>query len=114
MKRSRFDEEQIIRILKEQEAGLGTADLCRKRGISSATFYKWKTKLAEAIRYALARWQGLTRFLDDGRIEIDSNVVERTIRPIAISRPFCPCRVRCCRPLSLAPASWAAGALHQV
>jgi transposase len=45
-----------------------------------------KTKLAEAIRYALARWQGLTRFLDDGRIEIDSNVVERSIRPIALNR----------------------------
>ncbi len=45
-----------------------------------------KTKLAEAIRYALSRWDGLTRFLDDGRIEIDSNVVERTIRPIALTR----------------------------
>ena len=43
-----------------------------------------KTKLAEAIRYTLSRWQGLTRFLDDGRIEIDSNTVERSIRPIAI------------------------------
>ena len=45
-----------------------------------------KTKLAEAIRYALSRWDGLIRFLDDGRIEIDSNVVERTIRPIALNR----------------------------
>jgi transposase len=45
-----------------------------------------KSKLAEAIRYALSRWQGLTRFLDDGRIEIDSNVVERAIRPIALNR----------------------------
>ncbi len=45
-----------------------------------------KTKLAEAIRYALSRWVGLTRFLDDGRIEIDSNVVERSIRPIALNR----------------------------
>jgi transposase len=45
-----------------------------------------KTKLAEAIRYALWRWDGLTRFLDDGRIEIDSNVVERSIRPIALNR----------------------------
>jgi transposase len=45
-----------------------------------------KTKLAEAIRYTLSRWEGLTRFLDDGRIEIDSNVVERSIRPIALSR----------------------------
>ena len=44
MKRSRFNEEQIISILKEQEAGLGTADLCRKHRISSATFYKWKGK----------------------------------------------------------------------
>jgi len=41
------------------------------------------SKLAEAIRYALSRWQGLSRFLDDGRVEIDSNVVERAIRPIA-------------------------------
>jgi transposase len=45
-----------------------------------------KTKLAEAIRYALSRWQGLTRFIDDGRIEIDSNIVERAIRPIALNR----------------------------
>ena len=45
-----------------------------------------KTKLAEAIRYALSHWKGLTRFLDDGRIEIDSNVVERAIRPIALNR----------------------------
>jgi transposase len=45
-----------------------------------------KTKLAEAIRYALSRWDGLARFLDDGRIEIDSNVVERSIRPIALNR----------------------------
>jgi len=45
-----------------------------------------KTKLAESIRYALSRWEGLTRFLDDGRIEIDSNVVERIIRPIALNR----------------------------
>ena len=45
-----------------------------------------KSKLAEAIRYALSRWAGLSRFLDDGRIEIDSNVVERAIRPIALNR----------------------------
>ena len=45
-----------------------------------------KTKLAEAIRYALSRWTGLTRFLDDGRVEIDSNVVERSIRPITLNR----------------------------
>jgi hypothetical protein len=45
-----------------------------------------KTKLAEAIRYTLSRWEGLTRFIDDGRIELDSNVVERSIRPIALNR----------------------------
>ncbi len=45
-----------------------------------------KTNLAEAIRYALSRWDGLIRFIDDGRIEIDSNTVERSIRPIALNR----------------------------
>jgi transposase len=45
-----------------------------------------KTKLAEAIRYALSRWAGLALFLDDGRIEIDNNVVERAIRPLALNR----------------------------
>jgi putative transposase len=44
MKPSRFTEEQIIGILREQEAGAATADICRKHGISSATFYKWKAK----------------------------------------------------------------------
>jgi transposase len=41
---------------------------------------------AEAIRYALNHWNGLVRFLDDGRIEIDSNSVERSMRPVALSR----------------------------
>ncbi|GBQ90963.1 transposase [Asaia krungthepensis NRIC 0535] len=44
MKRSRFLEEQIIGILKERKAGQKVADLCRKHGISDATFYKWKTR----------------------------------------------------------------------
>ncbi len=44
MKRSRFSEEQIIGILKEQEAGQKTADVCRRHGISEATFYSWKAK----------------------------------------------------------------------
>ena len=43
-------------------------------------------KLGEAIRYGLRHWDGLLRFLDDGRIEIDSNTVERSIRGIALNR----------------------------
>ena len=45
-----------------------------------------KSKLAEAIRYALTHWDGLSRFLDDGRIDLDSNTVERSIRPLALNR----------------------------
>ena len=44
MRRSRFSEEQIIGILKEHAAGLSAAELCRKHGISDATFYKWRSK----------------------------------------------------------------------
>jgi putative transposase len=44
MKRKRHAEEQIIAILKEHEAGVKTADLCRKHGISEGTFYNWKAR----------------------------------------------------------------------
>ena len=44
MKRSRFSEEQIIGVLKEHQAGLSAKELCRKHGISDATFYKWRSK----------------------------------------------------------------------
>jgi putative transposase len=55
MKRAKFTEEQVIGILKEQEAGAKTSDICRKHGISGATFYKWKArygglKVSEARR----------------------------------------------------------------
>ncbi len=73
------------RDLRQEKSRLITDDLKSwlrtKLGLISQ-----KTKLAEAIRYALSRWDGLIRFLDDGRIEIDSNVVERSIRPIALNR----------------------------
>ena len=44
MRRGRFSEEQIIAILREQESGMTTAEVCRRHGISSATFYSWKSK----------------------------------------------------------------------
>ncbi|QRM27248.1 IS66 family transposase [Microvirga sp. VF16] len=80
--------------------GMSAAERCRIRQAKSRPILEalepWlraklglisqKSKLAEAIRYALSRWDGLTRFVDDGRIEIDSNVVERAIRPLALTR----------------------------
>jgi hypothetical protein len=45
-----------------------------------------RSPLADAIRYALVRWDDLCRFLDDGRVELDTNTVERAIRPIALGR----------------------------
>ncbi len=47
MKRSHFSEEQIIGILKEHEAGVSVADLCRKHGVSDASIYKWKAKFGD-------------------------------------------------------------------
>ena len=44
MKKSRFSEEQIIKILKESDAGMKVQDICRQHGISDATYYKWKSK----------------------------------------------------------------------
>lgn len=76
MKRSRFSEEQIIAILKEQEAGIPVSELCRKHGVSDASIYKWKAKyggmdVSEAKRLkALEEENGkLKRMLADAMLD---------------------------------------------
>src|SRR5712692_8394065 len=56
MKGSRFSEEQIIGVLREHEAGARTEEVCRRHGISSATFYKWKSKYG-GLEVSAARMQ---------------------------------------------------------
>ena len=73
MKRLRFTQEQIIAVLREQEAGVPTAEICRKHAVSSATFYKWKAKygVSEAKRLrALEDENGrLKRMLADAMLD---------------------------------------------
>ena len=76
MKRSRYTEEQIIGILKEQEAGVPVAELCRKHGMSDATFYNWKSKYgglevseAKRLRSLEAENAKLKRLLADAMLD---------------------------------------------
>ncbi len=76
------EERRLIRQQKSQPL----ADTFEQWLRAKLALISQKGKLAEAIRYALSRWEGLTRFIDDGRIELDNNAVERSIRPIALNR----------------------------
>jgi putative transposase len=77
MKRSRFSDEQIIGILKAQEAGALTADVCRRHGISEATFYKCKAKFgglevteAKRLRTLEEEYAKLKKLLDEAMLDI--------------------------------------------
>ena len=77
MRKSRFTDEQIIAILSEQERGLGTAEVCRKHGISPATLYKWKAKfggmnLPDARKLKTLEGENvrLKRLLADAHVDI--------------------------------------------
>jgi len=74
--KKRFSEEQIIGILKEQEAGVSTAEVCRRHGVSSASFYKWKAKFggmdvsdAKKLRALEAENAKLKRLLADAELD---------------------------------------------
>jgi putative transposase len=83
MKRSRFTEEQIIAVLREAESGTPVKDLCRRAGVSTVTFYKWKTKyggmeISEMRRMRLLEEENgrLKRIVAQQALDIDAlNVV---------------------------------------
>ncbi len=77
MKQSRFSEEQIIGILKQQEAGCSTGEVCREVGISSATFYAWKAKFggmsvsdAQRLRQLESENSKMRRVVTDQAVDI--------------------------------------------
>ena len=80
MRRSRFSEEQIIGVLKEGDAGVATGELCRRHGISPATFYKWKARhggldVSEARRL---------RLLEDENRKLKQLLAEATLDNFAL------------------------------
>jgi len=79
MKRTKYTEEQIIKVLKEAESGVKTTDICRKYGISDATFYNWKAKYGgltvnEARRLKALEYENsrLKRIVADQALDIEA------------------------------------------
>ena len=79
MRKKRFSEEQIIGILKEHQAGFSAAELCRKHGISDATFYKWRSKYggmdvqdARKLKALEAESAKLKRLLADAMLDVST------------------------------------------
>jgi putative transposase len=79
MRKSRFSEEQIIGILKEHQAGLSAAELCRRHGISDATFYKWRSRFggmevsdAKRLRALEDKNGKLKRLLADAMLDVST------------------------------------------
>jgi putative transposase len=99
MERSRFSEEQIVGILKEHEAGVSIADLCRKHGVSDASIYKWKAKYGGVDVSEAKRLKGLED--ENARLKkllayamLDNSALKDLLGKNGDAR----CRARCRRP----------------
>jgi len=101
MKRSRFSEEQIVAILREQETGVKTADVCRRHGSSSATFFKWKAKYG-GMDVSDAR---RLKALEDENAKLKKLLAEAMLDNAMLKGASdAVCRARACDPRAVLPA----------